>query len=173
MCRTHCCHDIYISDYLIEWSFSQIKKNLHWTLEKNYKQTWSKQEIAHISSVNECHEIDTSSRARKTVADQEKDEQRFYTKTIKKRWTTLYEDRKAWSRITTWVRALKWGTTYGSASKRGKCVSTQMQPQKISPINCTGHPTEIKGCVLVPRTQSYSHQWNTRSFHFMDPNFPS
>ena len=24
---------------------------------------------------------------------------------------------------------------------------------KISPVNCTGHPTENRGCVLVPQTQ--------------------
>ena len=24
---------------------------------------------------------------------------------------------------------------------------------KISPVHCTGHPTENRGCVLVPRTQ--------------------
>ena len=33
--------------------------------EKNYKQTCSKQKIANVSSVNECHKIDTSSRAGK------------------------------------------------------------------------------------------------------------
>ena len=27
-----------------------------------------------------------------------------------------------------------------SKAKRGKCVSTQMQSQKTSVINCTGHP---------------------------------
>ena len=34
--------------------------------EKNYKQTCSKQKIANVSSVNECHKIDASSRVRKT-----------------------------------------------------------------------------------------------------------
>ena len=34
--------------------------------EQNYKQTCSKQKIANVSSVNECHKIDTSSRVRKT-----------------------------------------------------------------------------------------------------------
>ena len=33
--------------------------------EKNYKQTCSKQKIANVSSVNECHKIDASSRVRK------------------------------------------------------------------------------------------------------------
>ena len=102
--------------------FFLYKKTLIEHYEKNDKQTWSKEEMAHISSMNECHKIDTSSRGRKTV-----DRSR-------KRWTTLYEDRNAWSRITTWVRASKWGTTYGSASKRGNCVSTQMQSQKKSSL---------------------------------------
>ena len=35
-------------------------------IQKNYKQTCSKQKIANVSSVNECLEIDTSSRVRKT-----------------------------------------------------------------------------------------------------------
>ena len=42
------------------------KKNLIENCEKNYKQTCGKQKIANVSSVNECHKIDTSSRARKT-----------------------------------------------------------------------------------------------------------
>ena len=32
-------------------------------------------------------------------------------------------------------------------------MSKQMQSQKPSVINCTGLPTKIRGCVLVPRTQ--------------------
>ena len=39
-----------------------------------------------------------------------------------------------------WVSGSKWGKTYASAPKREKCVSTQMQSQKTSPINCTEHP---------------------------------
>ena len=42
-----------------------FKKNLIENCQKNYKQTCSKQKIANISSVNECHKIDTSSRVRK------------------------------------------------------------------------------------------------------------
>ena len=42
------------------------KKSLIENCEKNYKQTCSKQKIANVSSVNECHKIDTSSRVRKT-----------------------------------------------------------------------------------------------------------
>ena len=42
------------------------QKNLIENCEKNYKQTCSKQKIANVSSVNECHKIDTSSRVRKT-----------------------------------------------------------------------------------------------------------
>ena len=42
------------------------KKNLIENCEKNYKQTCSKQKIANVSSANECHKIDTSSRTRKT-----------------------------------------------------------------------------------------------------------
>ena len=42
------------------------KKNWIVNCEKNYKQTCGKQKIANVSSVNECHKIDTSSRARKT-----------------------------------------------------------------------------------------------------------
>ena len=45
---------------------SYIKKNLIENCEKNYKQTCGKQKIANVSSVNECHKIDTSSRVRKT-----------------------------------------------------------------------------------------------------------
>ena len=41
---------------------------------------------------------------------------------------------------------------YASSSKRGKCVSTQMQSSKILPISCAGSPTEIRVCVLVSRT---------------------
>ena len=37
------------------------KKNLIENCEKNYKQTCGKQKIANVSSVNECHKIDTSS----------------------------------------------------------------------------------------------------------------
>ena len=133
VCRTYCCHDIYMSDYL-RMEFFLYKKKLNWTLREmreNGKQIWSKQRnsiIANISSVSECHKIDTSSWVRKTVAnaanDQEKDEQRFTKSGTTKR-----------------VRASKWGTAGASPSKRGKCLSTQMQSQKISPINCTGHST--------------------------------
>ena len=42
------------------------KKNLIENCEKNYKQTCSKQKIANVSFLNECHKIDTSSRVRKT-----------------------------------------------------------------------------------------------------------
>ena len=42
------------------------KKNFIENCEKNYKQTCSKQKIANVSSVNECHKIDTSSWVRKT-----------------------------------------------------------------------------------------------------------
>ena len=142
--KTHCWHDIYISDYLRMEFFLYIK--LNWSLREIRKQTWSKQRnliIANISSVNECHKIDTSSRpgekncCQRSIKDQEKDEKLFTT-----------------TGTTTRVRVSKWSTTYSSASKRSKCVSTQlMQSQKISPINCTGHPTEIRGCVLVPLTQ--------------------
>ena len=41
-------------------------KNLIKNCEKNYNQTCGKQKIANVSSVNEGHKIDTSSRARKT-----------------------------------------------------------------------------------------------------------
>ena len=46
------------------------------------------------------------------------------------RFNFWYEQRFTKTRTTTRVRASKWGTAYASASKRGKCVSTQMQPQK-------------------------------------------
>ena len=42
------------------------KKNFIENCEKNYEQTCSKQKIANVSSVNECHKIDTSSWVRKT-----------------------------------------------------------------------------------------------------------
>ena len=42
------------------------RKNFIENSEKNYKQTCSKQKIANVSSVNEYHKIDTSSRVRKT-----------------------------------------------------------------------------------------------------------
>ena len=42
------------------------KKNLIENCEKNYNQTCSKQKIVNVSSVNECHKIDTSSQVRKT-----------------------------------------------------------------------------------------------------------
>ena len=78
VCTTHCRHDIYISHYLnYRMEFFLYKKTLIEHYEKNDKQTWSKEEMAHISSMNECHKIDTSSRGRKTV-----DRSR-------KRWTTL------------------------------------------------------------------------------------
>ena len=41
-----------------------MMKKLDWKLQKNYKQTRGKQKIANVSSVNECHKIDTSSRAK-------------------------------------------------------------------------------------------------------------
>ena len=41
-------------------------KNLIENCKKNCKQTCGKQKIANVSSVNECHKIDTSSWARKT-----------------------------------------------------------------------------------------------------------
>ena len=40
-------------------------KNLIENCEKNCKQTCGKWKIANVSSVNECHKIDTSSRAGK------------------------------------------------------------------------------------------------------------
>ena len=57
-----------ISTYPItlEWKFSYIKKNSIENCEKNYKQTFSKQKIANVSSVNECHKMDTTSRVKKT-----------------------------------------------------------------------------------------------------------
>ena len=42
------------------------KKNLIEHCGENNKETYSEQKIANISSVNECHKIDTSSRMRKT-----------------------------------------------------------------------------------------------------------
>ena len=42
------------------------KKNLIEHCGKNNKETCSEQKIANISSVNEYHKIDTSSRVRKT-----------------------------------------------------------------------------------------------------------
>ena len=41
-----------------------MMKKLDWKLQKNYKQTRGKQKIANVSSVNECHKIDTSSRTK-------------------------------------------------------------------------------------------------------------
>ena len=46
--------------------FLYKKKNSIENCEKKCKQTCSKQKIANVSSVNECHKIDTSSQARKT-----------------------------------------------------------------------------------------------------------
>ena len=55
-----------ISTYpiILEWKFSYIKKLIKNC--ENYKQTCSKQKIGNVSSVNESHKIDTSSRVRKT-----------------------------------------------------------------------------------------------------------
>ena len=76
----------------------------------------------------EAKKGETDTQARKTVAntanDQEKDKQRFTKSGTTKR-----------------VRASKWGTAGAIPSKRRKCLSTQMQSQKISPINFTEHPT--------------------------------
>ena len=44
----------------------QYKKKLIENREKNFKQSCSKQKIANVSSVNECHKIDNSFRVRKT-----------------------------------------------------------------------------------------------------------
>ena len=105
--------------------------------------------------MKECHKIDTtdtSSLVRKTVANaapaitEKKMNKSLYDGRSRKRWKTLYEDRNAWSRITKQVRASKWGTTYSSASKRGKYA--------ISPINCTGHPTEIRS--YLERNKSFN-----------------
>ena len=104
--------------------------------------------------MNELHKVDIISWARKTVANaartvkkvnnainiktvKEKMNNAFNTKRSRKRWKTLYEDKNTWPEA---------NVCY--ASKRGTCVSTQ-----ISPVNCTGHPTKHRGCVLVPRTQ--------------------
>ena len=65
VCRTHCSHNIYISDYL-KMEMFLYKKNFIENCEKNYKQTCSKQKIANVSSVNQCHKIDTSSRVGET-----------------------------------------------------------------------------------------------------------
>ena len=35
--------------------------------------------------------------------------------------------------------------------------------EKTSLINCTGHPTQIRGCVLVPRTQQSGSKYNLSS----------
>ena len=51
---------------ILEWKLSYIKKNVIEHCGKNNKETCSEQKIANISSVNECHKIDTSSRVRKT-----------------------------------------------------------------------------------------------------------
>ena len=63
----HCYHNIYmyISDYL-RMEIFLCKKNLIENCEKNYKQTCREQKIANVSSVNECHKIDTTSWVRKT-----------------------------------------------------------------------------------------------------------
>ena len=42
------------------------KKNFIENCAKNNKQTCSKQKISNISSVNECHKMNTSSQVRKT-----------------------------------------------------------------------------------------------------------
>ena len=42
------------------------KKNFIENCPKNNKQTCSKQKISNISSVNECHKMNTSSQVRKT-----------------------------------------------------------------------------------------------------------
>ena len=70
----------------------------------------------------------------------------LYDGRSRKRWKTLLEDRDAWSRITKQVNASKWGTTCSSASKRGKYA--------IPPINCTGHPTEIRS--YLERNKSFN-----------------
>ena len=57
-----------ISTYpiILEWKVSYDKKNLIENCEKNYKQKCGKQKIVNVSSENEYHKIDTSSRARKS-----------------------------------------------------------------------------------------------------------
>ena len=142
-----CWHDIYISDFLK-------------ICEKNGKQTWSKRTIANIFI--EFHKIDTieyqfpgEKKCCKRITNKEKDEEPFECEDeqekdeqrFKKTGTHDHESPLAL------ISASKWGTTYACASKREKCVSTQMKFQKISPINCTGHKTEIRSYVLVPRTQ--------------------
>ena len=150
VCRTHCWHDIYISDYL-------RMELINWTLrEKREKQTWSKQRIANISSMNECHKIDTtdtSSLVRKTVTNtapaiKKKMNKSLYDGRLRKRWKTLYEDRSAWSLITKQVRASKCGTTRLKA--RQMCVDTKSRlstaqdtQQKLRVTsNATNHSTQ-------------------------------
>ena len=150
VCRTHCWHDIYISDYL-------RMELINWTLrEKREKQTWSKQRIANISSMNECHKIDTtdtSSLVRKTVTNtapaiKKKMNKSLYDGRLRKRWKTLYEDRNAWSLITKQVRASKCGTTRLKA--RQMCVDTKSRlstaqdtQQKLRVTsNATNHSTQ-------------------------------
>ena len=150
VCRTHCWHDIYISDYL-------RMELINWTLrEKSEKQTWSKQRIANISSMNECHKIDTtdtSSLVRKTVTNtapaiKKKMNKSLYDGRLRKRWKTLYEDRNAWSLITKQVRASKCGTTRLKA--RQMCVDTKSRlstaqdtQQKLRVTsNATNHSTQ-------------------------------
>ena len=82
--------------------------------EKNDKQTWSKfkQKIANISSVNECHKIDTSFEAGKTVAKT--------APTIKKKMNN------AWPWTTAWVtRQSEAQRKLPNVSKRGKGVSRE------------------------------------------------
>ena len=88
-----------------------MKKNAE-NSEKNDKQTWSKfkQKIANVSPVNECHKIDTSFGAGKTVAKT--------APTIKKKINN------AWPWTTTWVtRQSEAQRKLAKASKRGKGVS--------------------------------------------------
>ena len=54
-----------MSDYLRMENFLD-KKNLIEKCEKDCEQTYSKQKIANVSSVNECHKLDTSSWVRKS-----------------------------------------------------------------------------------------------------------
>ena len=84
--------------------------------------------------VNKGHKIDTSSRVRITVANA--------APTIKKK---MYNALGRHERMIT--------NDHVSWRVKLRCNVTQMQSQKISSINCTGHPTEIRGCVLLRRTQ--------------------
>ena len=67
---------------------------INWTLpEKREKQTWSKQRITNISSMNECHNDrydryqfpGEKDRYQHSTGDQEKDEQVALRRTIKKK----------------------------------------------------------------------------------------